>query len=191
MSYEVMLDFFAEAGKLKRVKRSGWWMIGVPDEESVADHSFRCAVIGYFLAKKEKADVGKVVLMSLLNDFHEARMNDLHKMAHRYLDVRKGERKAFKEQVERLEADIREELMDIRIEHDRQDSLEGKLARDADILECLLQAKEYLDLGYPNAEKFFKKAPDHLFSNTAKKLWTGMSEWDSNGWWEDISEFER
>ena len=34
------LDFLAEAGMLKRIKRSGWWMVGVPYEESVAEHSF-------------------------------------------------------------------------------------------------------------------------------------------------------
>lgn len=166
-------------------------MVGVPDPESVADHSFRCAVIGYYLAKRESADVSKILIMSLFNDIHEARMNDSHKMAHRYLNVREGERKAYAEQIEELDPDIKLEMENLRNEHDTQESLESKLARDADILECLLQAKEYMDLGYPNSKKFFNKAPEYLYSETAKSLWKSMQEWDSNSWWENISEFER
>ena len=35
---ETALDFFAEAGLLKHIKRSGWWVAGVKDPESVAEH---------------------------------------------------------------------------------------------------------------------------------------------------------
>ncbi len=43
----------------------------------------------------------------------------------------------------------------MRKEHDDQETPESLVARDADILECLIQAKEYVDLGFTNAEKFF------------------------------------
>jgi len=39
MKDEIILDLLAEAGMLKRIKRSGWWMLGMPFEESVAEHS--------------------------------------------------------------------------------------------------------------------------------------------------------
>ena len=51
-----VLNFFAEAGLLKRVRRSGWWVAGIDDPESVADHSFRTAVIGFHMAYLEKVD---------------------------------------------------------------------------------------------------------------------------------------
>ncbi len=191
MNFKTMLDFMAEAGKLKYVKRSGWWMIGVAKEETVAEHCYRCAVIGYLLAKKENADIHKVLLMTLFNDIHEARISDSHKMAHKYLNVREAEKKAYEEQIKDLDSDIKQEMSSLRKEHDAQESLESKVARDADILECLLQAKEYLDMGYPNAEKFFKKAPKHLETKTAISLWEEMQNWDSNSWWENISEFSR
>jgi hypothetical protein len=38
-----MAKYLYEAGQLKRVKRSGWWIAGVKDPESVAEHSFRTA----------------------------------------------------------------------------------------------------------------------------------------------------
>ena len=185
------LDFLAEAGMLKRVKRSGWWMVGIPYEESVAEHSFRCAVIGYVLAKMEKAEPYKVLVMTLFNDLHEARTADLHKVAHKYLDVRRGEKKAFSGQIEDLGKEMKDELGKMREEHDVQETLEACVARDADILECLLQAKEYMDLGFSSAEKFFKKAPKHLRTESARRLWKNAKSWDSSTWWEKLGKFER
>ena len=89
------LNFFAEAGLLKRVKRSGWWVAGIENPETVAEHCFRCAVIGYFLAHCEGVDPFRVVTMTLFNDIHEARINDLHKMGHHYIDFHEAEIKAF------------------------------------------------------------------------------------------------
>jgi putative hydrolases of HD superfamily len=186
-----ILDFIAEAGMLKRVKRSGWDVLGIPHEESVAEHSFRCAVIGYVLAKMEGADPYKVVLMSLFNDIHEARIGDSHKVAHRYLNVRQAEQNAFKALVKDLDKAMKSELKDMRKEHDAQKTKESLVARDADILECLIQAKEYSDIGFTSAEKFFRKAPEHLKTKSAKKLWKSALTWDSSVWWEKLGKFER
>ncbi|MDD4957543.1 MAG: hypothetical protein PHQ61_07905, partial [Candidatus Omnitrophica bacterium] len=61
----------------------------------------------------------------------------------------------------------------------------------ADILECLLQAKEYKDIGSDNAEKFMRKAPEHLRTKSAIGLWESAKKWDSSVWWEKLGEFER
>ncbi len=50
MNTDGLIDFIAEAGKLKRIPRTGWVESGVPDPESVADHSFRVALIALVLA---------------------------------------------------------------------------------------------------------------------------------------------
>ncbi len=185
------LDFLAEAGMLKRIKRSGWWMVGVPYEESVAEHSFRCAVIAYILAKMEGVEPYKAMIMGLLGDIPEARINDLHKVANRYLDGRSAEKTAYREQIELLEEGTRGELQGLRDEYDDQATAGSVIARDADILECLLQAKEYSDLGFKNAEKFFKKAPEELRTEAARRLWSDMRSWDSSVWWERLGKFER
>ena len=75
-----IVNFFFETGMLKHVKRSGWWLINIKDPENIAEHSFRTAVIGYFLAKIEKVDADKVLKMCLFHDLHESRINDLHKV---------------------------------------------------------------------------------------------------------------
>jgi len=185
------LNFFAEAGLLKKIKRSGWWVAGIKDPESVADHSFRCAVIAYYLAHLEKVDPMKAMAMALFNDIHEARINDLHKMGHHYIDFRQAERKVFQDQTERLDSHVRGALRPLREEYDTQRTKVSIVARDADILECLVQAKEYYDSGYLKARKFLQQAPLHLKTGSAKKIWQEIRKWDSSQWWESIVKFER
>ena len=188
---KAILNFFAEAGLLKRVKRSGWWVAGIKDPESVAEHSFRTAVMGYCLAYLEGVDPFKVMAMSLFNDIHEARINDLHKMGHYYIDFKQAEKKVFADQVRDLPSGVRDPLAKIRLEYDGQRSRESLLARDADILECLIQAKEYKQDGQERAKYFLTRAPQYLRTPTAKKLWQVLKGWDSDVWWRQVVKFER
>lgn len=185
------INLFAEAGLLKKIKRSGWWVAGIKDPESVADHSFRCAIIAYYMAHLEKVDPYKTLTMALFNDIHESRINDLHKMGHYYIDFKKAEKKVFNDQVKNLDPGVKKEMEAFRKEYDEQKTKESIVARDADILECLLQAKEYYDNGHTKAKKFFKKAPDYLKTKSAQKFWKQIKNWDSGQWWEDVVKFDR
>jgi putative hydrolase of HD superfamily len=60
--------YLYEIGYLKHLKRSGWWRMGVRDPESVAEHSYRTAVIGYVLANLEGADPEKTASICLFHD---------------------------------------------------------------------------------------------------------------------------
>ncbi len=188
---DAQLRILLEAGLLKRVRRSGWWVVGIDDPETVAEHSFRTSLIGYFLAKQEAVDTYKVLVMTLFNDLHEARINDLHKMGQRYIDFPSAEKKAFKEQIQGLNKKIALELEILRSELDVQTSQEAIVARDADILECLLQAKEYYEQGVSLAKNFLKKAPAKLKTRSAKLLWARIKKCDIDTWWQAISEFRR
>ncbi len=188
---QCVLDFFSEAGLLKRIKRSGWWVVGVSGPESVAEHSFRCAVIAYVLAKMEGVDPYKSVMMALFNDIHEARINDLHKMGQRYIDFPKAEKIAFYEQIELLPQEIRTELSRLFEERSMQLAREAVVARDADILECLLQAKEYVEQGFPLARKFYRKAPGLLVTRSAGSLWRSAQKLSGDHWWEKLTKFQR
>lgn len=190
-SAEAALNFFAEAGLLKRIKRSGWWVAGIENPETVAEHSFRTAVIGFYLAFLEGADPFRVVSMSLFNDIHEARINDLHKMGHYYIDFKEAEKKVFRDQVQDLDAKVEAVMTRLRDEYDKQETKEGMIARDADILECLIQAKEYYDNGYLGAKLFFTRAPGFLKTRGAKKIWNQVKRWHSSEWWQGIVKFER
>lgn len=185
-----IVQWILEAGLLKRTPRSGWVLAGVRDAESVADHSFRCAVIGYVLAHMEGADVHRTVIMTLFNDIHEARIGDLDKMAQHYLDFESAEDRSFSDQIEGLPKGIQDELRNVRNEYRAQTSKESIVARDADILECLVQAKEYSAQGKKGAALLMKNA-GHLETDSARKLWALVEKTDVNGWWAGIGTFER
>ncbi|MBL7085283.1 MAG: HD domain-containing protein [Candidatus Omnitrophica bacterium] len=191
ISLEKILNFISEAGMLKRVQRSGWSVLGIKGGESVAEHSFRTCAIGYLLAHMEKVPAYKVLLMTLFGDIQEARISDLHKMAQRYINAEVAEDKSFAEQISSLPKAIKAELTDMRKEYKRQRSRESIIARDADILECLIQAKEYREQGFLQADKFMKKAPRFLKTKSARAFWRSAKSTNLNDWWSGLSQFKR
>ena len=85
--------YLFELGQLKRVKRSGWWVAGVDQPESVADHSFRCAAIAYVLAELEGANPERAATIALFHDTGETRVNDQHRVGKSYVDWSGAEEK--------------------------------------------------------------------------------------------------
>ena len=139
----------------------------------------------------EGQDGSRAILMALLNDVQEARIGDLHKMAQRYLNYKDGEKKAFLEQTRTLPLTMKKELLSINEEYWLQRSTSSVIARDADILECLIQAKEYEQQGLKDAQKFMKKGPRFLKTKSARKLWKLCKKMDPNSWWESLGRFHR
>ena len=185
-AYSTLLDLIGEAGILKSVRRSGWWMIGIKNGESVAEHSFRTVLVGYILAKLEKIDPYPVVLMCLLNDLHEARINDLHKVGHRYIDFRAAEQKVSAEQLAPLPGGIGKELQGWVQEFSRQKTCASLVARDADLLECMIQGKEYAAQGHPRAIDWMKRPAYLLKTRSARTLARRLKTWKSDRWWQSL-----
>jgi putative hydrolase of HD superfamily len=183
-------NFLFELGALKHVKRSGWWIINVKDPENVAEHSFRSGVLGYLLAKLEKVDVSRVSMMCLFNDLHEARLNDLHKVGQRYIDFKKAETAAHKEQTDSL-GDIGEDIFSLHKELQEQKTKEAVVARDADLLENAFQAKEYIEIGYKDAQNWIDNIRKILKTKSAKKLLDEIEKTSSNEWWKNLKKIER
>lgn len=50
-----------ELGVLKRMRRAGWWHVGVRDPESVAEHSLRVAQLASLNAAIEGAEPGPIL----------------------------------------------------------------------------------------------------------------------------------
>ena len=187
-----LLNLAGEAGVLKSVRRSGWWMLGMKHAESVADHSFRAALIAYLLAKMEKVEPYPAVMIALINDLHEARINDLHKVGHRYIDFRTAERKASEEQLSSLPEPMRKELGRWVFELLNQSSRAAVIARDADLLVCMIQGKEYADQAHHPRAIDWMKRPRHLLrTKSAKALARRLTRWKSDDWWQALVTLER
>jgi putative hydrolases of HD superfamily len=178
--------YLYEAGQLKRVKRSGWWLAGITDPESVAEHSFRAAILGYILASLEGADPQQTALICLFHDMGEARINDFHRVAKRYIDVGDREEVAFKEQAERLPQNIAENVIALMQEYEGKTSLEGQIAHDADLLECIFQAREYQAQGHTATQDWITNCYAGLTTQSAKNLAEACLKVEPSEWWQGL-----
>lgn len=183
-----LVQFLFEVGYLKNVDRSGWWLLGNKAPESVAEHSFRCTILGYILAKLENVDTSKVIMMCLFHDVHEARTNDLHKIAQKYVNLDEAGDKVTQEQLEPLKSSIREEIEDALRELTYQESKESMVAKDADMLECAMQAREYQIQGFDAAVDWVKRAKDKLRCESSITLLSIIEHSDPNEWWKKLKD---
>ncbi len=175
-----------EAGQLKRLPRSGWSFAGVDSPESVAEHSWRTAVIGLLLAKMENADENKVVKMCLLHDLAETRIGDLNRVNDRYIEKSAGEEKAFEDIL-----GIDNELLESVGECNQKKTKEAVVARDADLLEVFAQAKEYKEIGYASVADWMKNAKAALKTKSAKELADKLESTDSTSWWHGLKKLPK
>ena len=72
-----LIKFLKIVGKLKKVKRTGWLVAGIKNPESVAEHSYRLAVLSMVLGKKFNLNTEKLIKMSLIHDLAEGEVGDL------------------------------------------------------------------------------------------------------------------
>ncbi|WP_189921405.1 HD domain-containing protein [Kitasatospora xanthocidica] len=156
-------------GMLKRAKRSGWWIAGVKDPETIAEHSFRAGVVGAVLAMMEGADPAKVALLCLFHDTQETRIGDIPHIGRRYLTAASNER-VTADQVSAAHPAVAEGVQRVVAEYENADSLEVVVAHDADKLECLLQAVEYREQGYRNIQPWIDSSLAGLKTESARQL---------------------
>ncbi|HEY7488940.1 MAG TPA: HD domain-containing protein [Streptosporangiaceae bacterium] len=178
---ERLTGFLYEMGLLKRFKRTGWFVLGVGDPESVADHSFRAAVIAAVLAALEGANPDRAALLSLFHDSQESRLTDLPYVSKPYVaKTPNGEVTAVQTQgLPGPVAGVVEGAVD---EYEEHASLEARCAHDADKLECLLQALEYGEQGYRNTQPWIDSSLAQLQTVSGKRLAdealrTGTLDW--------------
>ena len=173
---EGIIQFLKKTGKLKRVKRSGWIsQVGIENPESVADHSFRSAVLAMCIADLEGLNAEKLVRMLLLHDVHEAVIGDYDYFAKKKIsssELEKRKREAIKNILSTLPEDLRRKYLSIWLEFEEQKTEESKLARQIDKLEMAIQALEYEKEGYSREKLsvFWKSVKNELEASKLKEI---------------------
>jgi len=161
--------FLYEIGLLKRFKRTGWSTAGVPVPESVADHSFRVSVIAGVLAALEDADPQRASFLALWHDSQETRTTDLPHLSKKYITVASNEQ-VTADQVRPLPAPVAAMITAAVAEYEAGHTHEARCARDADKLDCLLQAREYQDQGHANLQPWIDTSIASLTTTSAKQI---------------------
>jgi len=168
-----IIDFLIEVGKLKRMPRRGWVIRQIRNPESIADHTFRAAVLAWVLSKRKKGiNIERLLKIALVHDLCEVyagdttpydsilpknsqKLKELMKTWPRFSNAKKKKnalRKRKKETVclEKLLAELppdlkglSREMKSLWLDYEKGLSPEGRFFKQADRLENFLQALEY------------------------------------------------
>lgn len=157
--------------------------------DSIASHSYRVSIIGWYLAKKEGADLYKTVMMGLLHDMAEVRSGDHNWVHKKYVKIFDNE--ITRDQLGTLPYPDLEQIVD---EYNKRESKESILAKDADLLDQILLLREYDWQGNKEASLWLTgKGGDtgnaqfaKLKTESAKKLGKAILKEDPSGWWDNI-----
>ncbi|MHC0433293.1 HD domain-containing protein [Streptomyces sp. O3] len=161
--------FLYEAGTLKQAKRTGWWMAGVRDPESVAEHSWRTSLIASVIAKLEGADPARAAFLAVWHDTQETRTGDVNHLGKKYAAGADPEA-VTADQTKGMPDVLASTVRELITEYEANDSAEAACARDADKLECMLQGIEYKAQGYQHAQRWIDNSRGRLVTESANRL---------------------
>lgn len=173
---EKAMRFFFELELLKEMQRTGWYFIGERDGDSVASHSFRAAFIAHWLARKVNANPDRCLKMALIHDIGETRVWDINKVSASYTE--KDEERAAKDAMK----GVFDEFNALYSETKSRKSKDALVARDADLLECIIQAKTFEMRGNPLAREWIINASKGLHFGESRELASKIGKNDKV-WW--------
>jgi 5'-deoxynucleotidase len=161
------LNFLLRANQLKTTPRTGWAVRGVPDFESVADHSFGVALTALTLSElvPGEFDREKILTMAILHDLAESVTGDLSLGGSRLLPKgakAEAESRAMDELLDGL--GFADRWRDVWREFEDLTCDEARIVRDADRVDLLTQALVYeRNTGTVNLDEFWEFAPVSSF----------------------------
>lgn len=176
-----MATYLHEIGHLKNVDRDGWLFLGVPQPESVAEHSFRVGIIGITLATLHGADPGRTAMLCLLHDAHETRIGDISAIGRAYITAAAPEAIAA-HQTAATPDEVSKVVQDLVTEFNAAKTPEAQVAKDADKIETLLQATEYQAQGY-DTTAWRENATTALRTDAARQLAQAINSASAHHWW--------
>ncbi|GAA3957238.1 HD domain-containing protein [Actinomadura viridis] len=188
---QAIVAFAYEAGFLKRLPRAGWQLAGVASPESVAEHSFRVGVLAYVIAVQEGGNPDRAATLGLFHDLPETRTSDIASVGKRY--VTSADPLAVAEdQVAGLPGVLAQHIVALVQEHESAKTpaatLEAKCSRDADKLECLLQAREYEAAGNTQVEPWITTMVDSVSTETGRRLAALAQQLPPRVWWDRFAQ---
>lgn len=140
MNITDLLNVLHTAEKLKDTTRHSYTSSG--RHESVAEHTFRLALMAYFVKDEfPEADIDKVIKMCLIHDIGEAFTGDIPAFEKTDSDE-DTEKRLLLDWVEHLPAPFNTEMIALYREMEARQTLEAKLFKALDGLEAVIQHNE-------------------------------------------------
>jgi putative hydrolase of HD superfamily len=175
-----MEKLFDAIYKLKKLKRTGWPMVGVVNGESVAEHVYAVAMFALIYNNDFGCDKDKLVTMALLHDLGESKIGDIVTDIGKNVVYSKEEKKHQEiEAVTELLKDDKD-LLELYIECLEGKTKEARILIQLEKYEMMLQAYNYEKSGgstkeqiqefWDYADDFFKgKEVESMYLELKKK----------------------
>src|SRR3989344_7555580 len=168
-----------EAAVVKRLKRTGWQILG-DNDEGVGEHTFMTAVIAYFLGKQLNANLETVLTMSVFHDFHEARTGDLDKIATFYMT--RDQEKANRDIFEKVDSGLLVTLN----EYEEKKSLEARIVYEANVIAFGVELKLLIEKGNTHAQEWLDANIKRLRLPEAVVPANDLAQANSQDWWKHL-----
>ncbi len=185
MKIKQIANLLFEVRILKNITRSGYAFLG-SGKESIAEHSFMTAFICFAMAKLDHTiDCGKLVTMALVHDIAEARTGDFNYVQKNYSNI--DEAKAISHLIKSVS--FGNDIKNLLEEFNSGETMEARLAKDADQISFILELKKLEDTGAKGPEKWLPHVLSRLKTDIGRKIAQSIMETRWDEWWmNDYSE---
>ena len=176
------VNFLFEMGTIRYIDRM-WRRFLSPHFANLAEHHFRVFWIAMVIAAQEKnVDTGKIAKMVMVHDIAESRAGDVDYLSRQY--VERYEELGIKDMLDGTS--IKEDFFAIWQEYETRESLESKIVKDADNLDCDFELAEQVAQGNESILKAksyrIEKIRPRLYTETAKKIFDEVKRTNPHDW---------
>lgn len=182
------VDFLYEVGTLRLMPRQ-WSRFHMTDVANNAEHMFRVTWIALTIAAREAKrtgetiDTGKITKMALAHDMAETRVGDVDMMSRQYVD--RHEEEAVQDML--AATSIGDEFIALLEEYEERKTIESKIVKDADNLDCDMELAEQAALGNVSHEDWAptrtRVATSKLYTTAAKELYDEIWSTKPSNWY--------
>lgn len=174
------IQLMFELGTLRHISRT-WKQFGGIPYSNVAEHTLRVAWIGLVISNYERADGGRVLKLALIHDIPETRTGDVNYLTRMY--VTRHEDHALADMISGVS--MESELAELWEEMRAKTTLESKIVKDADTLDCDLELVESASTGsslLSTLRGTRDRAFEKLHTDTAKRMFNSIYASDPQKW---------
>ena len=173
-----ILHLAFQVGLSKKLKRTGWKMYKIIEQESVASHCFRVAVLAMTLAPILNINQEKLLKMSIIHDLGETATGDLvvERGSKLDKDKRKKKEKIEKEAIRQILFGYGEDYSMLFQEMIERKTPEAQIFWQIDKLEMAIQAYEYEREQAKDLTEFFDNAVSYINHPILRKAFEDLQK---------------
>lgn len=170
-------------GNIRFIERM-WRRFLHDDFANLAEHHFRVFWIAMVIAANEgDVDTGKIAKLCLLHDIAESRTGDVDYISRQYAE--RNEELAIHDMLG--ETSVEKEFLALWEEYEKRETIEAKIAKDADNLDVDFELAEQAAKGSQLQDAFHTTrdfvGSNKLYTETAKEMYRQLKSSSPHDWW--------